>query len=127
MIAIQNTIEFFENNWLNLILILGVIGVAIERCFYLLSLSKEKKIELILKTVRREILALMSQAEVEWSYFSKSGEIKKAQVISKIYEKFPILAEYINQDKLVSKISKMIEDEKSNMDKIINKKNSDEK
>ena len=32
----------------------------------------------------------MSNAEITWSDYAKSGEIKKSEVISKIYSEFPI-------------------------------------
>ena len=67
-----------------------------------------------------ELLQLMSNAEITWSDYAKSGEIKKSEVISKIYSEFPILKEYINQDELIEIISKMIDDEMDNLNKAIN-------
>ena len=85
-----------------------------------MKLTKEQKVEAALKVVKAELLKLMSDAEIEWQDFNKSGEIKKSQVISEIYKKFPFLAEYISQDELIEKIGEMIEEQKAKMDEIIN-------
>ena len=86
-----------------------------------MSLSEEEQIEATLKIVKEELLKLMSDAEVEWMNWKKTGALKKSQVIGKIYEQFPILKDYINQDELIEKISTMIDEEMLLLDDVINK------
>lgn len=86
------------------------------------DLSDEEKIKVILRIVKAEILKLMSDAEVEWSSFEKAGIIKKSQVIGKIYEKYPVLSSYINQEMIICELEKIIEDNMNNMNSVINKK-----
>ena len=85
------------------------------------SLSSEDKIKVILRIVKAEILKYMSDAEVEWKDYEKSGIIKKSQVISKIYEKYPTLADYVDQEWLICQIEKIIEDNMNNMNSVLNK------
>ena len=121
MVSIENTLQFMENNWVNIVFILVVIYIAIKRVISFIKMSKAEKIEIVLKLVKEELLALMTEAEIDWKEFEKAGEVKRSQVIAKIYDKFPILAKYINQEELIEKIDKMIEEEKVKLDKIINK------
>ena len=121
MVSIENTLQFMENNWVNIVFILVVLYIAIKRVISFIKMSKAEKIEIVLKLVKEELLALMTEAEIDWKEFEKAGEVKRSQVIAKIYDKFPILAKYINQEELISKIDKMIEEEKVKLDKIINK------
>ena len=86
------------------------------------DLSDEEKIKVILRIVKAEILKLMSDAEVEWSSFEKAGIIKKSQVIGKIYEKYPVLSSYINQEMIICELEKIIEENMNNMNSVINKK-----
>ena len=113
MLSIENVLQFLGNNWINILFIAVVIFVAVKRIIKFINMTKEEKMEIVLKMVKEEILVYMSEAEIDWKEFEKSGEVKRAQVISKIYDKFPILAKYINQEELISRIDKIIDDEKS--------------
>lgn len=103
------------------ILVFVVILIGGYRTYLSYSkMSKEEKVEAALKVIKTELLKLMSDAEIEWEDFKKSGELKKSQVLREIYTQFPFLATYIDQDTLIQKIYEMIDDEMDNMNKIIN-------
>lgn len=120
MTYIINLFKFVTDEWMSIVFVILLLIVGIKKVISFLKMDKQKKLEIILKLVKEEILSLMAEAEVNWKDYSKSGEIKKSEVISKIYERFPILSKYINQEELIEEISKMIDEEKSKMDKIIN-------
>ena len=86
-------------------------------------MSEEERVNAALKVIKTEVLKLMSDAEINWKDFYKAGEIKKSEVIDEIYERFPFLTEYINQEELIIKISEMIEDGMDKMNQILNSKN----
>lgn len=118
-----NTVDIIavlNSAWSIFIVILGIGIFAYSKITSYMKLSKEQKVEAALKVVKSELLKLMSDAEIEWQDFAKSGEIKKSQVITEIYNKFPFLADYISQDELIAKISEMIEEKMADMNKIIN-------
>ena len=116
----HDIISFLDSAWSIFIVLLGIFIFLYSKITNYIKLSKEQKVEAALKVVKAELLKLMSDAEIEWQEFNKSGEIKKSQVISEIYKKFPFLAEYISQDELIAKIGEMIEEQKAKMDEIIN-------
>lgn len=103
------------------IFILLAISIAIINIVHFSKLTREEQVEAILKVIKVEVIKLMADAELDWSHIEKAGEIKKAEVISKIYDKFPILSKYMNQEELLKRISNIIEKEKERMDRIINK------
>ena len=103
-------------------LILMVIIMAVTTVYRLRKMSKEERLEAILKIVKTQLLKFMGEAEVQWEAYKKSGALKKSQVIQKIYEQFPLLKEYIDQDTLIQKISDMIEDEMENLNKVLGNK-----
>ena len=111
---------FLDSAWSIFLVLLGIFIFLYNKITNYMKLTKEQKVEAALKVVKAELLKLMSDAEIEWQDFNKSGEIKKSQVISEIYKKFPFLAEYISQDELIEKIGEMIEEQKAKMDEIIN-------
>ena len=120
MTSIINLFKLISDEWMTIIFIILLVVVGIRKVISFLKMDKAKKLDIILKLVKEEILSIMAEAEVNWKDYSKSGEIKKSEVISKIYERFPILSKYINQEELIQEISDMIDEEKSKMDKIIN-------
>ena len=120
MNGIINTLQMIQHNWSNIVICIVILFTIINRTVAFFKLSKEERVEAALKIIRKELLKFMSDAEVEWSEFEKAGNLKKSQVINNIYSQFPFLKEYINQDELLSKISDMIEDTMSEMNKIIN-------
>ena len=103
------------------ILVFVVILIGGYRTYLSYSkMNKEEKVEAALKVIKTELLKLMSDAEIEWEDFKKSGDLKKSQVLREIYTQFPFLATYIDQDTLIQKIYEMIDEEMDNMNKIIN-------
>lgn len=126
MEGLMNTLKVINENWSNIVIIISTIIVLVNKVKKYFAMSKEERVESALKVVKTELLKIMSDAEVEWNEFEKSGELKKSQVIKSIYEQFPILNDYIDQDKLIEKINDMIEDQLKSVDKIINNINEDE-
>ena len=120
IVAVNNFLRFINENWTSIVVFAGLFLAVLTKIRNYLNLSKEEKINEALKIIKKELLQLMSKAEITWSDYAKSGEIKKSEVISKIYSEFPILKEYINQDELIEIISKMIDDEMDNLNKAIN-------
>ena len=121
MHSINNTLTLINEYWSAILIILVIAFIIFTKIRKFMSLSEEEQIEATLKIVKEELLKLMSDAEVEWMNWKKSGVLKKSQVIGKIYEHFPILKDYINQDELIEKISTMIDEEMLLLDVVINK------
>lgn len=119
--AIVEFLKFANNYWTVVIIIIGLAYALYDKIKKYLETSKEEKIEMAKKALKENLLKYMADAEIEWSSYEKAGEIKRAQVISKIYEDYPILKEYVDQDELIKFIDKQIDSMKSEIDKVITK------
>ena len=119
MKGIINLLSFINENWTSITVIIGLILLLYVKLKKYLNLSREEKIKSALILVKNELPKLMSDAEIEWSGYKKSGEIKKSEVLGKIFEKYPELYDVINQDKIIDMIDKMIDEVKPTIDRII--------
>lgn len=127
MEGIKNTLIIIEENWTNILIVLSCLFAIYRKVKKYINMNNEEKDkekeelkEETLKIVKTVLLKLMSEAEIEWNDFEKSGSIKRSQVIKELYNEFPILKEFTNQDKLLEIIDNMIKEEKSKMDDVIN-------
>ena len=118
MNASEGFIEILSN-LVNILIVVAAILYAIDRVINFMKLSKEEQKEAALKIIKEELLKLMIEAEKNWDDISKSGKIKRSEVITELYNRFPILKEFKDQDKLLEELDKMIDDTKVIMDKII--------
>lgn len=125
MTAILNLLTFINENWATIISIIGLSILLGKKVVKYSKLSEQEKVNIALKAVRSQLLEIMSEAELAWDNYKKTGEIKKSKVFQVAYDKFPILKEYCDQDMIISEISKMIDEIKPEMDKIINKIDSE--
>jgi hypothetical protein len=85
-----------------------------------MKLSNEEKIEAILIASKQIIIKQVSQAEMDWIDYKKAGNVKRAQVISQIYQEFPDLKKFISQEEIISKLDILIDDVLKNARAIIN-------
>lgn len=127
MEGIKNTLIIIEENWTNILIVLSCLFAIYRKVKKYINMNNEEKEkekeelkEETLKIVKTVLLKLMSEAEIEWNDFEKSGSIKRSQVIKELYNEFPILKEFTDQDKLLEIIDSMINEEKSKMDEVIN-------
>ena len=120
MAYIHDLLKFIYDNWTLIIACIGLIILIKRKYEEWEALSEEEKVDIALKALKNQLLEMMSEAEIAWDDYKKTGEIKKSQVFQTIYDKFPILKEYCDQDKLADIISDMIDELKPEMDKIIN-------
>lgn len=120
IIDLSNTIITY---WTYICIFIALGVLTYEKIKKYKKMSEEERVNAALKVIKTEVLKLMSDAEINWKDFYKAGEIKKSEVIDEIYERFPFLTEYINQEELIIKISEMIEDGMDKMNQILNSKN----
>ena len=116
---IKDVLEAANNYWTLVVVIIGLSIALYEKIKKYLQTSKEEKIEMAKTALKENLLKYMADAEIEWSDYEKSGEIKRAQVISKIYEDYPILKEYIKQEEPIKYIDSEIDKLKVTVDKVI--------
>ena len=122
MKGLEKFLRFINDNWTLILAILGLGYAVYYKITSFIKLSKEEKIKCIMDSLDQIILDLMSSAEFYWANYGKSGELKRSQVIREIYDKYPILSEYCDQEELIKRIDELIEKYKPVMDCIINGK-----
>ena len=116
MQGILSFIKFLEYAWPYIVLIVaGIIYIKIYlKKFYEMSAEEQKAeeerlIELTLSKISEIMPSLVATAEENWNYLEKSGIIKRAEVINLIYERYPILKEYSDQETLTNKLDEIID------------------
>jgi len=120
MNSIQKTLQFIVDNWSQIVIIATLILTIYARTkkFILEWKNKteeerqkdfEKAVETAKKALADYILILVSKAEIDWqSEDGKLGKTKRAQVIEKIYEKYPILEQVEDKESLLKYFDELI-------------------
>lgn len=122
---VNNVVNSLSNSLPTIIIVIAIIIGVVRMVIQYSKMTKEERVNTALKVIKEELLKLMSDAEIEWEDYKKSGELKKSQVLKEIYYQFPFLATYIDQDTLVNKLYELIDNEMENMNKIINNTTTD--
>jgi di/tripeptidase len=121
MTGFNNFIHLIQSQWTNIIVVIAIIATVIRTTLNYSALSQEQRVQSALKVINEELMKLMCQAEIQWKDYKKSGDLKRSQVIKDIYNQFPFLSKYMDQDALVKKIYEMIDKQMDNMNNLLNK------
>ena len=108
--GIKNFLEFVNQNWMNLVVIAGLLIGLYQKISTYLKKSNEEKVAIAKHQIREIMLKMISDAECDYDEWNKAGEIKRSQVIKKIYEMYPILSKVVNQAELTEWIDEQIDD-----------------
>ena len=106
---LKNVLQWINDNYSLLIVILALIISIYKKTEIFLSKSKEEQINLIKSEIQNRILKMVSDAEEEYSDWSKAGEIKRSQVISEIYTEYPELSMLVGKEELIGWIDNEID------------------
>lgn len=125
--GLKNFLTFINDNWTSITIIIAlIIGLVIKIKNYF-SKSNEEKIEIAKKQISQIILKLITDAEEDYAEWTKAGEIKRSQVINKIFEDFPILLKATNQEEVIKYIDETIDEQLKTLRDIISKNEDTEK
>ena len=125
LIGIQNVLEFINNNWTAIIIIIGLILAIYKKAVNFFGKSTEEKIDIAKRQIKETVLKLITDAETDYFEWVEAGAIKRSQVVNKIFEMYPILSKATNQDELISWIDDMIDDSLEIMREIFSKQVDD--
>lgn len=109
MNSINNFLNYLSDNWIMLLLALCIGFTLGKEITSFIKLDKETKINVAKRQIEETMLKLVTEAEIDFEAWNKSGSIKRAQVIAKIYEKYPILSKAVSQDSVIEWIDKAID------------------
>ena len=118
--GIKNVFEFVDANWMNLVIIAGLLIGLYKKVSNYLKKSNEEKVAIAKHQIREIMLKMISDAECDYDEWNKAGEIKRSQVIKKIYEMYPILSKVVNQEELTEWIDAEIDDSLETLNDIVN-------
>lgn len=117
--GIKNFLQFVNDNWTTIIIIISLGFVLYQKIKNYVSKSKDEKIAVAKRQVQEVILKLISDAEVDYNEWVKAGSIKRAQVIKKIFEDYPVLAKVADQTALVEWIDETIDNALKTLHEIV--------
>jgi hypothetical protein len=119
MKGIMNFLAYLNSNWTTILAIVALlfalymkIKSAIDNWLKMTDKERQRETEEQIKKAKQAIanyiLSLVAQAEVDWADHGL-GQIKRAQVIEKIYKEYPILLEVVDQRELMQFIDDHID------------------
>ncbi len=117
--GIQNFLQFINDNWTAIIIIASLIVAIAQKIKSFLSKSKNEKIDIAKSQIQEIVLKLISDAEMDYESWTKAGSIKRAQVIQKIFEDYPILSKFSNQESIVQWLDKVIDESLKTLREIV--------
>lgn len=103
-----------STNFVDILLALFVGGLIVQdlmaKAVDFFSGTKEEQITEIKRVLQEIIISYVTKEELDFLGTSKMGEVKRANVIAALYEKFPALKKYTNQSKMIQYIDSLIDD-----------------
>lgn len=108
--AIQNFLQLVNDNWTVIIVIVALLISIGKKAKEFFSKSDDEKIAIAKKQVQETMLKLITDAEIDWQDYKKSGSVKRAQVIEEIFEKYQVLSKVTDQEALIAWIDETIDD-----------------
>lgn len=117
--GIQNFLQFVNDNWTAIIIIISLVIAIIQKVRSYFSKSNAEKIEIAKKQISQIVLKLITDAEVDYTEWTKAGSIKRAQVVQKIFADYPILARAADQEKIIEFIDETINSSLKELSKIV--------
>lgn len=107
--GIRNFLEILNSHWTTIMVIASLLISLYRKANVYRKKSTEEKVEIAKRQIHEIMLKMISDAECDYDEWNKAGEIKRSQVIKKIYEMYPILSKVVNQDELTSWIDAEID------------------
>lgn len=119
--GIQNVLEFINNNWTAIIIILGLATAIAKKAKEFFNKSDNEKISVAKKQIQEVMLKLITDAETDYLEWIDAGAVKRSQVINKVFEMYPVLSKVTNQEELIAWIDDVIDNSLKTMREIFEK------
>lgn len=119
MKGLRNFLEFINTNWTTIAVCIGLIFGIITKIKNFLGKTDEEKIDIVKTQIREVMLKLISDAEVDYEAWNKAGSIKRAQVVQRVYEQWPILNKAASQEDIIKWIDTQIDESLKILRKIV--------
>lgn len=127
MAGIQNFLQFIEENWVSILVCIGLIVSIVRKTIDFFSKPSDEQVRLAKDQISQVMLKLITDAEVDYEEWNKAGSIKRSQVIGQIYKEYPILSKIVNQNELIEWIDNEINVSLKTLREIIKQNGSESK
>ena len=117
--GIQNFLQFINDNWTAIIIIISLIIAIVQKARSYFNKSNAEKIEIAKKQISQVVLKLITDAEIDYNDLVSAGSIKRSQVIQKIFNDYPILTKASDQKAIIEWIDDMINNSLKELRKIV--------
>lgn len=108
MNGIQNFLRFINENYVSILVIIGLLVGAYKKIANFLGKTDEEKIEIVKQQIQQTMLKMITDAETDYADWNEAGSIKRSQVIAEIYARYPILSKAIDQTTMIAWIDNEI-------------------
>ena len=117
MESFKNLLQWVYDNFAVIICCAGLmVGIYRVAKKYFTANKEEKKkqfdeaVEITKGKIRETMLKMVSESEDKYKDWVKAGSLKRAEVIAKIYDDYPILSQVVDQEGLITYIDKTIDE-----------------
>lgn len=117
--GIKNFLEIINENWTTILVVLGIIISIVQKTIKHFSKTDKERIAIAKEQIAQQMLKFIGDAEDDYEDWKKAGELKRAQVIGKIFRDYPILSKVVDQKELIKWIDDTIDDSLVTLRKII--------
>ena len=117
--GIQNFLQFINDNWTAIIIIISLIIAIVQKARSYFNKSNAEKIEVAKKQISQVVLKLITDAEIDYNDLVSAGSIKRSQVIQKIFNDYPILTKASDQKAIIEWIDDTINNSLKELRKIV--------
>lgn len=126
MTGIERFIGYLSENWVMLLVLTGAL-ISISRLVSkYLALDNVEKIETAKKLIKEIMLKMITEAEIDFEEWNKSGSIKRSKVIAEIYDKYPILSKAASQEEVIAFIDAEINNSLKTLREILKENKKEE-
>ena len=117
--GIKNFLEIINENWTTILVVLGIIISIVQKTIKHFSKTDKERIAIAKEQIAQQMLKFIGDAEDDYEDWKKAGELKRAQVIGKIFRDYPILSKVVDQKELIEWIDDTIDDSLVTLRKIV--------
>lgn len=117
--GIRNFLEFVNDNWTAIAVMIGLVFTAAEKAMDYFSRSRDEKIKIVQKQIQATMLKLVTDAEENYDTWNQAGSIKRAQVIETIFSRYPILSKVSDPQALIAWIDQTIDESLATLREVV--------
>lgn len=117
--GLKNFLSFMNDNWTTIVVIISLFIALYQKIRSFISKSNEEKIASAKAQIKEIVLKLITDAEIDYEHWNKTGSIKRSQVIQKIFEEYPILAKAVDQKAVIAWIDEFIDESLKELRKVL--------